>query len=255
MGTQRAVAIPYDFEKRSDVRLLARALGGDAEKATLYAFRLWMDFAMEATDWRPLRGHADNADSHEWEKEDVTFLLESLAPSGVRSEGPGDGIRKLIQAGVLAVEDRDGLSGLVLAGFAKFNEHLLPGYLSIQQRGQRASVEARRRKDDAALAQQQRSILSMQGALPFMDGVAATEAEIDSGIALIMQLDRAAGRDARLSGDYDGTLVSEAVEVVRQNTPEQIEAVLNFILENRDAPAVIKRADWVLSHFKEYGRS
>jgi hypothetical protein len=53
-----------------------------------------------------------------------------------------------LKAGVLWIEMRGDVAGLVLNGFAAFNEHLLPGYVSMQKRGGLAAGEARRRKAD-----------------------------------------------------------------------------------------------------------
>ena len=53
-----------------------------------------------------------------------------------------------LKAGVLWIEMRGDVAGLVLNGFAAFNENLLPGYVSMQKRGGLAAGEARRRKAD-----------------------------------------------------------------------------------------------------------
>jgi hypothetical protein len=157
---------------------------------------------------------------------------------------------------LLKIEKRGDVAGLVLNGFAEFNEHLLPGYVSMQKKGGIAAGEARRRKADGPAARQQRQIIEAKtGELPLVIRGEATTPEVEAGIQLIMQIDRACGREVRRTSEYDDGLVTSAIGVTRAFTADQIEAVLLMLAAGRDNPMVIKRADFILDHFGEYLRS
>ena len=217
----------------------------------LVAFHIWMEFAEVGMDWRPLRlPFAGDPEAHDWGQEEVTFLIESAADW---KGAPGHLIRAGIGAGLLKIEKRGDVAGLVLNGFAEFNEHLLPGYVSMQKRGGLAAGEARRRKADGPAARQQRQIIEAKtGELPLVIRGEATTPEVEAGIQLIMQIDRACGRGARLTSEYDDGLVTLAVGVTRTFTGEQIEDALVTLAGARENPAIIKRTDFVLEHFGEY---
>jgi len=201
-------------------------------------------------NWRPLRlPFAGDPEEHDWAQEEVTFLIESAADW---KGAPGHLIRAGIGAGLLKIEKRGDVAGLVLNGFAEFNEHLLPGYVSMQKKGGIAAGEARRRKADGPAARQQRQMIETNGELPLVIRGEATTPEVEAGIQLIMQIDRACGRGARLTSEYDDGLVTLAVGVTRTFTGEQIEDALVTLAGARENPAIIKRTDFVLEHFAEY---
>jgi len=244
------IKVPMGFARRADVRLLAMKCGLGNFEAASVAFHIWMEFAEAGMDWRPLRLPFEKPSKHDWAKEEVTFLIESAAEW--KGEA-GELIRFAGEAGLLKIEMRGDVAGLVLNGFAEFNEHLLPGYVSMQKRGGIAAGEARRRKQDGMAASQQRRILEAKdGELPLVIRGEATGAEVEAGIQLIMQIDRACGHEARRSGEYDEGLVALAVGVTRTYTGVQIEDALRTLAEGRENPMVIKRADFILDHFGEY---
>ena len=250
------IKVPIGFARRADVRLFARQLQGavgDVDGAAL-AFHIWMEFAEVGMDWRPLRlPYAGEPEGHDWAQEEVTFLIESAADW---KGAPGHLIRAGIASGLLKIELRGDVAGLVLNGFAEFNEHLLPGYVSMQKRGGLAAGEARRRKADGPAARQQRQLIETKnGELPLVIRGEVTTPEVEAAIQLIMQIDRACGHGARLTSEYDDGLVAMAVGVTRAYSGEQIEDVLRTLAAGRDNPMVIKRADFVLDHFGEYLRS
>jgi hypothetical protein len=213
-----------------------------------------MEFAEVGMDWRPLRlPFGGDPEDHDWGQEEVTFLIESAADW---KGAPGHLIRAGIGAGLLKIEKRGDVAGLVLNGFAEFNEHLLPGYVSMQKRGGLAAGEARRRKADGPAARQQRQMIETKnGELPLVIRGEATTPEVEAAIQLIMQIDRACGHEVRRTSEYDDGLVTSAIGVTRAFTAEQIEAVLLTLAAGRDNPMVIKRADFILDHFGEYLRS
>ena len=211
MGMKDYVSIPLNFERRPEVRMLARRLG-------------------------PLTIPRVVAEEHPWERE---ALIEAA-----------------LDAGVLAVEYHGDVAGLAICGvfgFADLNAHLLPGYESMQQKGAKASQESRRRKDDFEGAKQQRRILeAREERLPIFESQAATTAEVDAALGLISGVDRACGHAARLAGEFTQTLVEAAVEVTRGFQPREIEEAMNCLIKGRDNPAIVKRTDFVLTHFTEY---
>jgi len=212
MGMKDYVSIPLNFERRPEVRMLARRLG-------------------------PLTIPRVVAEEHPWERE---ALIEAA-----------------LDAGVLAVEYHGDVAGLAICGvfgFADLNAHLLPGYESMQQKGAKASQESRRRKvDDVAGAKQQRRILeAREERLPIFESQAATTAEVNAALALISGVDRACGHTARLAGEFTQPLVEAAVEVARGFQASEIEEAMNCLIKGRDNPAIVKRTDFVLTHFAEY---
>jgi hypothetical protein len=270
MGLKDYVSIPLNFERRPEVRMLARRLGNGegndphphfmsgASQCVALALGIWMEFAIAGTRWRPLTmpmvdGHAGAASEHPWDREEVTFLIEGAAGWDGK---PGALIQSALDAGILAVEYHGDVAGLTICGvfgFGDLNAHLLPGYESMQQKGAKASQESRRRKDDVAGAKQQRRILeAREERLPIFESQAATTAEVDAALALISGVDRACGHAARLAGEFTQTLVEAAVEVTRDFQPREIEEAMNCLIRGRDNPAIVKRTDFVLTHFAEY---
>ena len=117
-------------------------------------------------DWRPLRlpfagdpanlANGTAEDGHDWRNEEITFLIESAGWSG-------GVIRAALGSGMLRIEKRGDVAGLVLNGFAELNEHLLPGYRGL------AAAEARRRKADGPAVRQQRHLMEVKnGELPLV---------------------------------------------------------------------------------------
>ncbi len=252
------IKVPIGFARRADVRLFTRQLQAVCDRwdGAACAFHIWMEFAEVGMDWRPLRlPFGGDPERHDWGQEEITFLIESAANWQGK---PGVLIRSGIEAGLLRIVSRGDVAGLVLNGFAELNEHLLPGYVSMQKRGGLAAGEARKRKADVAAAQQQRRLMESKNAgeeLPLVIRGEATTPEVEAGIQLIMHIDRACGHETRRTSEYDDGLVTSAVGVTRAFTAEQIEAVLLTLAAGRDNPMVIKRADFVLDHFGEYMRS
>lgn len=268
MGTGECVHIPLNFERRQDVRLLVRDLGhfaapdgredrnaatstlGYCSGALYTALAIWMEFGGVGQDWRPLRHPLmGEPAAHPWHDEEITYLLES-AVGWHRARGLL--VPEALRAGILRIEKRGDVAGIVLNDFARYNAHLLPGYVSMQQKGAAASADSRRRKEDVEAGRQQGRILAAQESLPIFEGQSATREEIDGAITLIMQIDRARGAPARLSQHFTESLIEAGVEVKRKFPDEEIAAALDYLIANRETPAVIKRADFVLSHFAEY---
>ena len=59
---------------------------------------------------------------------------------------------------------------------------------------------------------------------------------------------------ARLTEDFTQPLIKAAVEVTRNFQGPEIEKAMNYLIKGRDNPAVVKRTDFVLTHFAEYVR-
>ncbi len=265
MATPPHLKIPLSFERRPDVRLLARRLGSDPVfcggdchngtdakwiiAATTVAFALWREWATAGEAWRPLAHPYPSQREGGWPREELVFLIESGC--GWHLE-PGRMIEAAIDAGLLLVQRKGSVDGLALNDFAKFNEHLLPGYVSMHQRGQAASVEAKHRRRDGESARKQRELLESPQSLLDLDAVEATPEEIETAITLILRIDRACGRAARLSAEYDAAMIEDATRIGRRFTDGQILAALDWLVESRDDPAVVKRTQDILSRFVEY---
>jgi len=82
----------------------------------------------------------------------------------------------------------------------------------------------------------------------------ASTQEIDAAYALISWVDRACGHSARLTEDFTQPLIKAAVEVTWSFQGREIEEAMNYLIKGRDNPAVVKRTDFVLTHFAEYVR-
>jgi hypothetical protein len=90
--------------------------------------------------------------------------------------------------------------------------------------------------------------------LPIFESQGASTQEIEAAHALISWVDRACGHSARLTGDFTQPLIEAAVEVTRNFQGPEIEEAMNYLIKGRDNPAVVKRTDFVLTHFAEYVR-
>jgi len=55
-------------------------------------------------------------------------------------------------------------------------------------------------------------------------------------------------------GDFTQPLIEAAVEVTRNFQGREIEKAMNYLIKERDNPAVVKRMDFVLTHFAKYVR-
>ena len=94
----------------------------------------------------------------------------------------------------------------------------------------------------------------MKSNSPIFESQGAGTQEIDAAHALISGVDRACGHSARLTGDFTQLLIEAAVEVTRNFQGREIENAMNYLIKERDNPAVVKRTDSVLAHFAEYVR-
>ena len=90
--------------------------------------------------------------------------------------------------------------------------------------------------------------------LPISESEGASTQEIDAALAIISGVDRACGHSARLTEDFTQPLIKAAVEVTRNFQGREIEEAMNYLIKGRDNPAVVKRTDFVLTHFAEYVR-
>ena len=90
--------------------------------------------------------------------------------------------------------------------------------------------------------------------LPISESEGASTQEIDAALAIIFGVDRACGHPARLTEDFTQPLIKAAVEVTRSFQGREIEEAMNYLIKGRDNPAVVKRTDFVLTHFAEYVR-
>jgi len=90
--------------------------------------------------------------------------------------------------------------------------------------------------------------------LPIFESQGASTQEIEAAHALISGVDHACGHSARLTGDFTQPLIEAAVEVTRNFQGREIEKAMNYLIKERDNPAVVKRTDFVLTHFAEYVR-
>lgn len=276
--------VPLDFELREEVRSLAMGSTGDppvagdppaspplatalgASLAVLYTFRLWCDYGRAGTDWRPL-GLPMDAD---WRMTDfkrfpLAGVLENYC--GWKGEA-GVLIHILIAAGVLVVEQRGGAShhspitdhrspsdrlhGLTLTGFARFNEHLLPGYRSQWQKGGHATAARKHRDQLVIAAAQQQKMFEQERVTLFDEKAPPSKDESQAAILLVMQLDTACGRSLRTTREYtaDKTLMAEALRRARTYTRPEIDLALRYLDSERLNPAVPKDSTIILRDFE-----
>ena len=240
--------LPLDWERAPEIRLFQLRLAASDNQglASLYYVRLWSEWGTAAVEWRPLR-HQLGADykAHAWDREDLTFLVEQYC--GWKGED-GKLIVAAIEAGVLQIERRGDLHGLVLSNFWRLNEHLSPDHKTMQQKGGMAKYARRQVEEVQVMAAQQDRIMQAQGNL-WLPEAAATADERKSSLALVMRLDRACGRPVRVSSDYSESLLNLSLETVRRFIPEDIAKVVQFVFENRDTPSVVKDPERLLMQF------
>jgi len=247
--------LPLDWERAPGLRLFAMRVdssGGNPLTggllAPLYYIRMWSEWGTAAVEWRPLRTQiAHDYQTHAWDKEDLTFLIEQYC--GWKG-GDGKLVMAAIEAGVIKIEKRGDLSGLVLSDFWRLNEHLSPDYKTIQQKGGMAKFAKRQVDEVQVMAAQQDRIMEAQGRF-WLPEAAATGDERKAALALVMRLDRACGRSVRISSDYDEALLNRALETVRKFTTDDIGQVEQYIFENRETPSVVKEPDRILMAFAD----
>lgn len=249
--------IPLDFERREDVRKLAHRLQ-NSDLAILYVFRMWMDWAVNGSEWRGFNDlYPDTFDEEkkfiEWlDRQELTHIIEDFC--GYAGD-KGRLICESVGAGVLTVSERDGVGGLVLNDFWRFNNHLSPGHKSMQQRGAIAKHARRSAVDIQQAASQQVDIITDGGrqfALP-LDSKPTTE-EVKRCVSLIMMIDRACGRNPRKPQEYtkNETLMTNALQVVRRFSMDDVGRVYEYVIANRDNPRLGKIPDRIIEKFGEH---
>ena len=245
--------LPIDFELRDDVRTLVSRFRADgleqsaaAMRACVFSFRAWSDWARTGSDWRPLSRGDGVVD---WSRENLAALIEEFCGwDGER----GKLVEQFLQVGMLALEHRGDLLGLRLLDFYSYNEHLDPGFRSVQSKGGHAKAEKARLRQAEQMAEQQVRLFENQGALPFGQDQVAPE-EQKKAISLIIRIDMACGRSVRSTAEYteDRNLVRDALMMVRRYTPHEIQAVCTYLTKHRNNPAVEKDASRIVAGFSD----
>lgn len=244
--------LPLNFEALQQTRMLCLLLAKRPEVGTgaLYAYRLWIEWATSAQAWRPLACpyQGGNPLDYAWNNDDLTAVIESFC-GWVGS--PGGLLIACVQSGFMHFEKRDEQYGLVLTDFVELNEHLLPGYKSIQARGGEALARKRQLEQDMIAAKERQTILEKQGVLPFGKEAPSKEEE-RLCYALLMRLDRACGQPVRPAANYYPAILDEALRVIRNFIPTEIDAVELLLIRSREDPQVVKIPDRVLMNFSNY---
>jgi hypothetical protein len=243
------ICLPTEFERRDISRLFSRKLqagGHTPSEAVLCAYQVWSEWATSAVEWRPLRHRVDDLHSHEWGHEDLTHIIESYCV-GFHGE-VGKLILAALESGFMALERRDDMDGITLAGFWALNKHLSPDYLTIQQLGGKAKAAKHAAKQALQLGEQRAALFDQQGIFLF-GSEKPTKEEQNQVYALIIRMDRASGKTQRLTRDYTESLTRDALQIVRKFSPDDILAVETYIVENRENPAVVKDADRIIQSF------
>ncbi len=244
------LALPLDFERRQPTRMFMRQISSACATAMplLIAYHVWFEWASFGAGFRPLRLQVIDAETHRWIGEDLTHLIEAF----VQWPGQeGSLILAGIRSGFLQVRTEEGVSGLILTDFARFNEHLHPDFKSLQQKGGNARARKFAMKKIAEAAGDRRKILESQGMLGFGSSE-TTAAEREASIALIMRLDRASGSELRSNDKYDEHVFRLALNVVRTHLPVELDGVESFLIERRNDPEVVKLTERVLERFGAY---
>lgn len=248
MPAETCLKLPINFLHREEVRRFVLAMGrrgASTRDASFFAFTIVLDFAGQAKDWRPL--YSAPTGEVDWSREELGAIIASGA--GWTHEAPAPLMEAALESRLLALEVREGISGLVCPLFNEWNPHLLPGFQSMQKKGQIASQEAKRRKDDPLVARQHREIMQRQAVLDLGElGEDVTPAEIEAAIAFVMQIDRAGGLPVRKTGDYATWMLAAGVRLLRERAPKEVERLLAFLIEARIDPTVPKGAEAVLQH-------
>jgi len=233
--------IPIQWQQSGSVRLLCSRLG---EAAALHYVLMWTEWGLSAMEWRSLRQPFDTVEKYPWADEDITFLIEQFCKwSGDR----GGLIVAALEAGVLAVEKRGDLAGLLLVDFWRHNEHLSPEYKTMQQRGAAARHRRHQIEELKPMAAQQARIMEAQERL--WPDRQATQQERQQALALVMRMDRACGKPVRISSQYDDALLDAALSVVRGFTEDDVDAVERYLFGGRDDVAVVKEAPHIIAGF------
>lgn len=244
--TSGTLNLPIDLEFSDPVRRLAAFLGTD--KALAVAVRLWSDWGRCGAQWRIL------AQGVELKADPLARILESYC----RWEGePGELITHCLNSGLLSIEERGSLNGLVLAGFWALNQHLSPGYKTIQQRGGKARALKLKFQEVGNLAVQQAKIFDLQGkafgadSLGLVSSDPATKEEIQKATDLIMRLDLACDRARRRTEEYTSKLMADALVVVRGFTFEDVDCVCRHLLAHAEDPSLVRETGLILLSFAD----
>lgn len=246
--------LPVDWERKMSVRRLELGLynAHSADKkalAPIYFLRMWTEWASNPEEWRPLRLHVDAVETHPWAKEDIALIIEDAC----RWDGTkGTLMRVAIEAGVYSVEQRGEISGLAMPEWLRLNPHLLPSYESMQSKGGRAARLTVQRKQADGMAAQQQEIFVKHAGGQILAAQTESVDEQRKALALVIQVDRNCGRAVRGTSQYSETILRDAVSIIRRHPPGSIDAVLSYLHENLDTPAVIKVPDRVLEDFDKY---
>lgn len=242
-----AVHLPLDFERRASVRLLGHKLSAPFDVTVAIALRIWMDWALSRTEFRPLK-HRPQNDTVDWAKEDISYVIETAA---YLQPNPGFLLQACLDAGFIRLEQRAETFGLVLDGFWDLNEHLSPDHKSMQQRGGLARHAYRMRDESAKAAEDRKKIFEKQGIFPFGNHE-TTEKEQELCYALLIRLYRICGLETAPQSSFTEATMVDALFVVRNFTLEQITKIEEWILDNRENPEVVKIPERILSGIGDY---
>ena len=257
--------LPVDFEMREDVRklvhVLAHAVPADssefavaaaqdqAKRAALFFVRIWTDWARAGVEWRPLESSWPEKEV-DWTREPLTHIIESYCGW----DGPlGEMMRRCVMAGVLELKRHGELLGVVARDFWRYNEHLSPGYRTMQSRGGRAKAAAAADRQLEVAAGQQVRMLPLDFTAKAGD-VKPTEEEQRRAVGLIMRVDRACGHVMRATSEYSQEMVGCAIAVIRQHDAAAVTAVERYLHRHRENPAVVKVTEQIIGRFDEYLR-
>lgn len=258
--------LPVEFELSEGVHLLAARLlqdcglrpgtmcdeGGlpvasiSAEGfASLLMLRLWAAWARERQEWRPLRNPVHTGAEPVWATEPLGMLLEKACGW---CGAPGVLLSSLVAVGVLIVERREGVSGLRLPPFEDVNEHLLPGYKSIQKRGgDMTALRKTLKKADAVVPQTQQLLMGTN----LFGRPGMSEADERAAIGLICRMRAACELPMLNPGEYRGQheMMKAALKRTQRSTEDEIIAVLGYLREHADNPKVSKDCALILRDF------
>ncbi|GEM_PF-4411560 len=249
--------LPLDFEAREDVRRLAIILGKDYSLldpkfwAAVFAFRLWMEWGRAAKEWRAL----DQAWERQgiggcWENEPLAWLIhETIACKNLSLSSM---MASFTSAGILQIEQRGDLSGLVLNDFWTYNKHLSPDHLTIQQMGGKGKAHARLLRETEVAAKKQTELMAAQGSLNLLFVTnGSTPEQRERAIALIMKLDAVCNLPMRPSSGFTRTEVDHAFAIICSCTLQQIDAVCRYVMNHREDPSVPREPSRILSSFND----
>jgi hypothetical protein len=242
--------IPIDFELGDGVRRLALKVNSP-DRALAIAFRLWSDWGRVAREWRPLDFASPEGSARNWDAEPLCHILEQYCQWGRQPGEPaGELIPACLSAGILTIQRRGDIEGLVLANFWRCNEHLSPDHKTMQQRGGRAKAAMARMREAENLAVQQVRLFEVhQGDLPLVSEGDASQEELKRATALVMRLDVACDLPQRHTNDFGGQLMKDALVVVRAYTFEDVDCVCRFLLRHADNPEIVREPALILPCF------